>query len=163
MKKVFFACVLIALFVVALNMGIALAADPDLRVTELLVNDSGATGIMIIITDVTRNIGTADAEAESITGYYLKPALPGVCAGQNTVYSGKILLAKRIVPELSAGEANMGTNYVKIPKKSVLLGKGWPVPGCYYIMAVADALKYITEIKEGNNTRKSLFSVGELY
>jgi hypothetical protein len=162
MKKVFFACVLIALFVVALNMGIALAADPDLRVTELLVNDSGATGIKIFITDVTRNIGTAEA-SESITGYYLKPAPPGVCAGQDTVYSGKILLAKRIVPELSAGEANMGTNYVGIPKKSVLIGKGWPVPGCYYIMGVADAFKYITEINEGNNTRKSLFSIDELY
>jgi hypothetical protein len=162
MKKVFFACVLIALFVITLNMGIALAADPDLKVTELLVTDTGATGIKIFITDVTRNIGTAEA-SETITRYSLRPRSSELCEGSTDMgYSGKVVLSKRIVPELSAGEANMGTNYVKIPKKAVLLGNGWPVPGCYYVIVEADALKYVTETNEGNNKRKSLIYIHEL-
>ena len=163
MKKVFFAGVLIALFVVALNMGIALAADPDLKVTELLVTDTGATGIKIFITDVTRNVGDAEA-SESITRYFLRPRSSGPSCENTTDmgYSGKVVFGKRLVPELAAGEANMGTNYVQIPKKAVLLGKGWPVPGCYYLIVEADAFKYVPEANEKNNKRKSLIYINDL-
>jgi len=144
--------VLMMVFVLTVCIGFTGQAygQSDLIVSELLVQSDAGAGFKIFITDITRNIGDTATPSASMTNYYIKAA----------GYAGKILLGRRYVPEkLAPHTANMGGNYVPIPAKDVLTGKGWPVPGNYYIVAVADALKYITEIKEGNNQRKAMIYI----
>ncbi len=148
MKKGFFWVLMMMLSLVTLGIGFsgqAYGLQPDLIVSELLVQSDAGAGFKIFISDVTRNKGTGDTLSASITNYYIKPV----------GYPGKILLGRRYVPELAPNTANMGGNYLAIPAKDVLTGKGWPVPGDYYILAVSDALKYIAEISETNNQRKA--------
>jgi subtilase family serine protease len=145
MKGYFMAFVLV--FVLTLGIGFTGQAygQPDLIVSELLVQSDAGAGFKISITDVTRNKGGTATLSASMTYYYIKAA----------GYPGRILLGRRYVPELASHTANMGGNYLSIPSKDALTGKGWPVPGNYYIVAVADALKYITESSETNNQRRA--------
>ncbi len=142
MRKFFYGCMVAMFFVLALNIGNTVAQDgdkPDLKFTDLIVQTQTAPGMKILITDVVRNIGTGDAGA-SINQYYLKPQTP---------LPGKpILLGRRYVSELDKKTANIGTTYLAMPSEAKLLEKGWPVPGDYYIIAVADSLNYIDESNE---------------
>ncbi|MGB9716611.1 MAG: CARDB domain-containing protein [Thermodesulfovibrionales bacterium] len=155
MKKVILMGFLMTILVFTTNMAVAVAQDgdkPDLIVTELIVQKETAPGMKILITDVVRNIGTHEAGA-SINRYYLKPQ-DSSCT--------PILLGRRYVSELDAGDANIGTTYLAIPSKEKLLEKGCPVPGDYYIIAVADAFNYVKEAKESNNKRKSPIHIVDL-
>jgi subtilase family serine protease len=130
--------VFIMAFVLTLGIGLTEAqADPDLVVSDLMVQDYTAAGIKIFITDVTSNVGTTFANP-TITRYYLST--------DTTISSSDVKLGDRYVPKLNQDVSNMGSNYVEIP--------GTVAPGLYYIIAKADALSYVLEpTKEGNNKR----------
>jgi hypothetical protein len=155
MKKLFYYGLLIVIFVLTFNIGSTFAQDggqPDLKLTELIVQKNTAPGMKILITDVVRNIGTGDAGA-SINMYYLKSATnPGA----------PIFLGRRYVSEIDADMANMGTAFLAMPSETKLLNKGWPVPGDYYIISVCDALNYIVESNENNNKMKRPIHIVDL-
>lgn len=147
MKRAIYSGFLSMIFVLIVNIGTSFAQDgglPDLKITELIVQKQTAPGMKILITDIVRNIGTGDAGA-SINRYYLKSA---------SASGTPILLGRRYVSELDSGTANIGTVYLAMPSEAKLNEKGWPVPGDYYIIAVCDALNYITEANELNNKKK---------
>jgi subtilase family serine protease len=111
----------------------------DLRVGAVSNPPSfGTPGLTFTVTDTTRNGGTGPA-GTSTTRYYLSTQ------GRRR---GAILLAgARSVPALAPGARSRGTATVTLPASVA--------PGMYALLACADDLNVVTEIRENNNCRAS--------
>jgi subtilase family serine protease len=115
---------------------------PDLIVSLITAPASAARGTTISITDTTKNQGGGDAVA-STTKLYLST---------NTTWdTGDISLGQRSVPGLTAGTSNAGSNSVTIPTGIAI--------GTYYIIAVSDDGKVVTETNETNNSKTKSITI----
>jgi subtilase family serine protease len=109
---------------------------PDLIVAALTVPLSGVAGTTIAATVAIRNTGGADAP-ESVVRLYLST---------NQTYDGAdVLMGSRSVPVVGAGATDSATAVLTLP--AVIAA------GTYYVIAVADADRTVTETIETNNTR----------
>ena len=109
---------------------------PDLIVSSLSASSNAKPGSKINISDTTANNGTGSAEG-SITRFYFST--------DSAIDGSDTQLGERTVPPLSAGSSSSGRTSVIIPAGTA--------KGNYYIIAVADADKKISELNESNNTK----------
>ena len=92
----------------------------------------------MVVTDTTRNQGSASAAA-SRTAFYLST---------NTTFdAADVRLGDRAVPVLNAGAQQLASTTVTVPASTV--------SGVYYVIARADDLSSVSETSESNNTRAS--------
>jgi len=123
----------------ASSSGTLLVEGPDLMESSVTVNGPLVLGRTAQVTDTTRNQGVAGA-GSSTTRYYLSKTVGGVPTG--------ILLAgPRLVPALAAGGFSTGTATVTISP--------YAPAGNYYVLACADANRYVAESNENNNCEAS--------
>ena len=113
---------------------------PDLVETAVTVTAPIILGRTAQVTDTTRNQGAASA-ASSTTRYYLSTRISAVPAGT-------LMTGSRVVPALAAGVASTGTAPVTISP--------YTPPGSYYVLACADAGRYVAESNENNNCKASI-------
>lgn len=112
-----------------------LVGSADLKVTSVDGPASGAIGSKITITDSIKNEGTTGA-----TGFYVKYYL----SKDSLITAKDTYLGQRYVGSLTEGEFTNGATAVTIPKSVKA--------GTYYVGAIADATKVVTESNENNNT-----------
>lgn len=124
----------------ASSSGMLLVDGPDLVESSVTVNSPLILGRTAQVTETTRNQGVAGADS-STTRYYLSKTVSGVPTG--------ILLAgPRSVPALAAGGFSTATTTVTI--------SAYAPAGNYYVLACADANRYIAESNENNNCAASV-------
>jgi hypothetical protein len=111
-------------------------AKPDLRISSLIVPETGTAGRSITVTDTTWNAGPGTATA-STTRFYLSKD-PSLSARD-------VLLGSRSVQPLSAGGSATGATALTIPRATE--------EGNYYILAVSDTDNAVSEVNESNNVR----------
>jgi subtilase family serine protease len=111
-------------------------AKADLRISSLIVPETGTAGRSITVTDTTWNAGPGTATA-STTRFYLSKD-PSLSARD-------VLLGSRSVQPLSAGGTATGTTALTIPRATE--------EGNYYILAVSDGDNAVSEVNESNNIR----------
>lgn len=112
---------------------------PDLVETSVSVAGSVRLGQAVQVTDTTVNQGVANAGASS-TRYYLSKTV-------SSVPTGILLSGTRSVPALVPGALSTGTATVTI--------FSYAPAGSYYILACADASRYVAEVNESNNCAAS--------
>jgi len=123
----------------ASSSGMLLVDGPDLMESSVTVSGPLILGQPAQVTDTARNQGVAGA-GSSTTRYYLSRTVSGVPTG--------ILLAgPRLVPTLAAGGSSTGTATVTISP--------YAPAGSYYVLACADANRYVAESNENNNCEAS--------
>lgn len=115
---------------------------PDLIISSLSVPSSANAGQVISISDTTKNQGIGAAGA-STTKFYLST--------DATYNKGDTYLGKRRVIALAADASSSGRIRVTIPA-------GTPA-GSYYIIAVADADRVVTESNERNNNKTRAITI----
>ena len=116
---------------------------PDLTVTALTAPAKSGAGLVITVSDTTRNQGTGPAGASS-TSFYLS---------LNTVLdAGDPLIGSRQVLALGPGATHADNASVTIPEGTV--------PGTYRIIAKADGPGQLAESSETNNLRTVTISIG---
>ncbi len=122
----------------------AIKIGPDLIVSPLSVPATGAAGLVITVTDTTKNqTGTSTAPI-STTKFYLST---------NTTWdAGDVALGSRSIPSLVAGATSTGPTSLTIPAGTTT--------GTYYIIAKADADGLIFETSEINNTASGAIKIG---
>jgi serine protease AprX len=111
---------------------------PDLSVSAMTAPATAAAGSPVIVTDTTRNVGTAPAPP-SETGFYL--------SSNSSWDSGDLFLGSRSVSALAIGGTEPATTTIDIPVSVVA--------GSYYVLAKADWQGAIGETSESNNVRPS--------
>jgi CARDB len=113
---------------------------PDLIVSSISYTIvDGSANRQIVVTDTTRNIGSAPTLKMTTTSYYLS---------KDQVVGDDIYLGGRVVPGgLNRGMSNTGSVFLNITN--------YVASGSYYVLACADANKAVQEINEGNNCRFS--------
>ncbi|MBT0662710.1 hypothetical protein KI809_00200 [Geobacter pelophilus] len=108
---------------------------PDLIISSLTVPAAVVAGSVLMVSDITRNSGSASANA-STTSFYLST---------NTTHEvSDIFLGSRAVSALVAGASNKAASALAIPSSTS--------PGLYYVLSQADALNETVESNEKNNT-----------
>jgi CARDB/Cep192 domain 4 len=112
---------------------------PDLTETSVSVLGTVAAGKSTQVSDTTVNRGTGNA-VSSTTRYYLSTTASSSPAGV-------LLSGSRAVPALAAGSSSTGT-------ATVTVSPYVPV-GSYYVLACADANRYVAESNESNNCAAS--------
>ena len=110
---------------------------PDLVISKLLAPDTAQIGETVSILNVVKNYGGAKA-GQSVTRFYLS-------TDATINPSNDRFLAKRQIPELPPLGTSKANTSVVIPADLT--------PGTYFIGAVADATKSVSEADEKNNVR----------
>ena len=114
------------------------AIGPDLAIVSVSAPAATAAGATMVVTDTTRNQGSASAAA-SRTAFYLST---------NTTFdAADVRLGDRAVPVLNAGAQQLASTTLTVPASTV--------SGVYYVIARADDLSSVSETSESNNTRAS--------
>jgi subtilase family serine protease len=122
--------------------GLKVGINPDLAITAFTAPTAAARGSTILVSDTTSNIGPVAAGA-STTRFYLS-------TNSSFDATTDTLLTSRAVGTLGAGASSSGNVAITIPS-----GGG---AGTFYLIAVADGDKVLTELSETNNTKaKSIF------
>ena len=110
--------------------------SPDLAVSNFAnIPSSAAPGSALVLTVVTRNLGTVITQAPCITKCYLSTDL----AVGNDIYLGQWTVASGLAP----GAASPGSGSLIVPANTP--------PGAYYVLACADAGRAFSEFNKGNN------------
>jgi subtilase family serine protease/subtilisin family serine protease len=122
----------------------AIQTGPDLVVSAVTAPSAVGAGAAIVVSDTTKNQGSASAGA-STTRFYLSTNL-ALDTGDQPLGTG------RAVPALAPGESSMASTPVTIPA-------GLPT-GTYYLIAAADADAAVRESYDTNNTRALAIAVG---
>ena len=122
--------------------GTAVSGSIDLIISSLSVPSSANACQVISISDTTKNQGTGSAGA-STTKFYLST--------DATYNRGDIYIGRRGVLVLAADASSSGRTRVTIPSSTT--------PGSYYIIAVADADRVVTESNEKNNNRTRAITI----
>jgi subtilase family serine protease len=104
--------------------------------SALVAPSSANAGTRITVSNTARNHGGAGARS-SITKFYLST--------NSTFGAGDILLGSHGVPSLAAGASSTASTALTVPAGTA--------PGSYYLLAVSDATKLVTEARENNNAR----------
>jgi subtilase family serine protease len=118
-----------------------LTIGPDLSVSALIAPSSAAAGSTIIVSDTTRNDGSA--AGPTTTRFYL--------SADATLGAGDVLLGSRAVPALGLSEVSTGSVALTIPSGTAA--------GTYYVIAQADGDAVIAELVETNNVKTRSISV----
>jgi subtilisin len=124
---------------------IFLDEGPDLVVSTLTKPPAAVSpGRAFSVTDTTRNSGSQDATAASVTRYVLSA---------DTVRSADdvVLTGTHAVPALGAARQHRATVRVVVPATAA--------PGTYRLLACADDTALLTETNETNNCRASATQV----
>ena len=116
---------------------------PDLSVTSLTVPAQGAAGLVIQVTDTTKNSGSGTAPP-STTSFYL--------SSNSVLETADPVVGTRTVPELAVGALNTATTSITLPDPLA--------PGAYTLFAKADGPGALSEINEFNNTRFWFIQIG---
>ena len=106
---------------------------PDLRVSDLEAQDRAASPGQLRVPTTVRNAGRRRAGA-SRTRYFLS---------LNRTRGGDVRLATARVAAIRAGRSRTGTAELRVP--AGLKGGSW------HVIACADALDAVQELREGNN------------
>jgi subtilisin family serine protease len=112
---------------------------PDLVESSVAVNNPLMPGGTAGVTDTSVNRGAASA-GTSTTRYYLSTT-------PSSVPAGSPLAGSRAVPALAAGASSTGTATVTVSP--------YTPAGSYYVLACADANRYVAESDENNNCAAS--------
>ncbi len=115
---------------------------PDLLVSTWTAPANACAGATISIKDTTKNQGTGTAGA-SITKFYFST--------NTTLDAGDTPLGSRAVPSLNPAAISTGTTSVTLPNVSI---------GKYYLIAMADDGKVVTESNETNNKKSKAIYIG---
>jgi subtilase family serine protease len=119
----------------------SLTIGPDLTVPQLTVPSSAAVGATIIVSETTKNLGSA--APVTTTRYYLST--------DTTVGAGDVLLGSRMVPSLAVNETSAESVGLTIP--------GTTAPGTYYVIAQSDGDGAVIELVETNNLKSRAISI----
>jgi subtilase family serine protease len=126
---------------------ILLNVGPDLVVSAVSAPFRAAPGGTVTVTETTKNIG-AGAAPPSSTAWYLSSNFSLDPADVR-------LAAPHAVSPLAAGASVSWTESLSLPVVA---------PGLWYLLAVADDGRVVTETLEGNNVRYSSLQIGpDLY
>ncbi|OHB69634.1 MAG: hypothetical protein A2W23_01090 [Planctomycetes bacterium RBG_16_43_13] len=117
-------------------------SPPDLTISTWTAPANACAGATISIKDTTKNQGAGTAGA-STTKFYLST--------NTTLDPSDTPLGSRSVPSLGVGSLSTGTSSVTLP--NVPTGK-------YYIIAMADDAKIISESNETNNKKTKVIYIG---
>jgi subtilase family serine protease len=123
---------------------LAVRVGPDLIVSALTGPATVSPGSSITIADTTKNQGLV-AAAASVTKFYWST--------NYTFEATDAALGSRAVPALGAGVSSG-------PESTTVTVPGDLAAGTYYVLAVADATKAVTEGYETNNTKYLAVKVG---
>ncbi len=118
-----------------------LTVGPDLTVSTLSVPSAAAVGATIIVTDTTRNQGSA--AAASTTRFYLSLGTAKA--------AGDPEIGSRTVPALSLNGSSTSSTMLTIPAGTA--------PGNYYVIAECDAGNAVAELTETNNTKSRAITI----
>ncbi|HET7617873.1 MAG TPA: CARDB domain-containing protein [Vicinamibacterales bacterium] len=110
----------------------------DLSISSVVAPSSAALGGVMSLSDTTLNSAGGAAPATK-TRFYLTV--------NATLEASDPEIGVRNVPALAPGASSSGTIGVTVPSNTA--------PGLYYVIAKADADGVVSEINEGNNTRRS--------
>ncbi|MBI5194214.1 MAG: DUF1566 domain-containing protein [Nitrospirae bacterium] len=119
---------------------------PDLIVTILTTPWTTLPGQSILLSDTTKNQGTADAGASTTKFYWSANAF---------LDNSDVLLGTRSVPSLAAGAISSGSTSVTVPSPLTCSGMT-----TFYIISKADADGVVAESNENNNKRNRIIKVG---
>jgi subtilase family serine protease len=114
---------------------------PDLLVTSIAAPANGIRGRTITVSNTVKNQGNMATNGFYVN-YYLTPA-------QNL--NSRIYIGCRYIKSLAAGASNTNNTILSIPSTIAV--------GQYYIAAVADGTRLITEVNEANNNGYSAFKI----
>ncbi len=115
---------------------------PDLLVSTWTAPANACAGASISIKDTTKNQGTGLAGASTTKFYF---------STNTTLDAGDTPLGSRSVPSLNPAAISTGTTSVILP--NVAIGK-------YYLIAMADDGKVVTESNETNNKKSKVIYIG---
>jgi hypothetical protein len=124
------------------NRARALGVGPDLVTSAFAAPASARAGATISVSSSAKNQGGAGA-ATSKTRFYLST--------NATWDAGDVLLGSRVVPALPAGGASTASTGLVVPAGASR--------GSYYLLALSDATKAVTETRENNNVRSRAFTI----
>jgi subtilase family serine protease len=119
----------------------SLTIGPDLTVPLLTVPSSAAAGATIIVSETTRNLGSA--AGATATRYFLST--------DTTLDASDTLLGSRPVPPLGVNESSAASVGLTIP--------GPTSPGTYYVIAQSDGEAAVIELVETNNLKSRAISI----
>jgi subtilase family serine protease len=114
---------------------------PDLLVTSIAAPANGIRGRTITVSNTVKNQGNMATNGFYVN-YYLTPT-------QNL--NSRIYIGCRYIKSVAAGATNTSNTVLSIPS-TVTVGQ-------YYIAAVADSTKLITEVNEANNNGFSSYKI----
>jgi subtilase family serine protease len=121
----------------------AIAIGPDLVVSALTVPSPTGAGLVVSVSDTTKNQGAGTAPASTTAFYFSTNA---------ALDAADTFLAARSLPALAPGTSSVGSTSLTIPTGAVA--------GIYYILARAEADSDFLETSETNNTRLAQVVVG---
>ena len=120
-----------------------LRIGPDLIVSALSTPPPSGAGLSITVSTTAKNQG-GGAAGTSTTKFYLSTNV--------SFDTSDILLGSRAIGALGVGATNTGTTTLSIPSTTSV--------GTYFLLAVADANKVVSEIDETNNVKNSPLRIG---
>jgi subtilase family serine protease len=115
-----------------------ISVGADLQVADIDGPASAEAGGSLTAIDATKNAGGGPAAA-SETSFYL--------SANTSLDAADVWLGVRSVPQLAAGQTNIGTTTFTVPAETA--------SGVYYLIAKADHGAVVPELIETNNTRAS--------
>ena len=115
-----------------------ISVGADLQVADIDGPASAEAGGSLTAIDATKNAGGGPAAA-SETSFYL--------SANTSLDAADVWLGVRSVPQLAAGQTNIGTTTFTVPAETA--------SGVYYLIAKADHGAVVPELIEPNNTRAS--------
>jgi serine protease AprX len=116
-----------------------ISIGPDLVVSAFTAPTTAAPGEPILVTDTTKNQGTAAAGASTVTAFYL--------SFNGALDASDVLLGSRTIDELNGGATNIASTTLVIPASTSV--------GSYYVLAQADSGGSVLEYTETNNVKAS--------
>ena len=122
---------------------------PDLLVSSWTAPANACAGATISIKDTTKNQGTGTAGASQTCFYFSTNTI--LDPGDITLYKPDGSRACRSIPSLPPGGISTGTTSVTLPNVSI---------GKYYLIAMADDGKAVTESNETNNKKSKVIYIG---
>jgi subtilisin family serine protease/subtilase family serine protease len=125
------------------NTSTTIRVGGDLVVSAFGAPTAVGTGVPFVVTDSTKNAGSA-AVTQSSTNFYLS-ADAGFSAGDT-------LLGSRTVDGLAAGDISTSNTTLVVPSGTTA--------GTYYLFAKADGADTVSETQESNNTAIRSVKVG---
>jgi subtilase family serine protease len=114
---------------------------PDLLVTSIAAPANGIRGRTITVSNTVKNQGNMATNGFYVN-YYLTPTQS---------LNSRIYIGCRYIKSLAAGASNTNNTILSIPSTIAV--------GQYYIAAVADGTRLITEVNEANNNGYSAFKI----